>query len=275
MRISSFYYQISYATVENRLSLSKAFETAVENGIQDIVLDAEWMESNIATETRIFLNNYGLSRSVYGAPICDFSSEEGYRAALSRFEGFIKMTEMVGAKHFMIVPRIDLQGKTAKRIKNETECIRNMFFDVSRLCVKYGICPTVENYSITDYPFTTISDIKWLLDNVPDLMFNIDTGNFTLVGEDEVEAARLFADKIVKAHIKDVKTVERSTLVRGGKCFDCAVLGTGETRNEEVLDILNKAGYNGELTIEVSQPYFERTLESAKWMKEVLKKYDN
>ena len=150
-----------------------------------------------------------------------------------------------------------------------------MFFDVSKLCVEHGICPTVENYSITDFPFATISDIKWLLDNVPNLMFNIDTGNFTLVGEDEVKAARLFADKIVKAHIKDVKTVDRSPLVRRGKCFDCAVLGTGETRNQEVLDILNKAGYNGELTIEVSQPYFERTLESAKWMKEVLKKYDN
>ena len=108
MRISSFYYQISYATVENRLPLSKAFETAVENGIQDIVLDGEWMESNCSIETRVFLDNYGLSCSVYGAPVCDFSSEEGYRVALERFEGFITKTEMVGAKHFMIVPRIDL-----------------------------------------------------------------------------------------------------------------------------------------------------------------------
>jgi sugar phosphate isomerase/epimerase len=97
------------------------------------------------------------------------------------------------------------------------------------------------------------SEIDALLDEVdePALGVCFDTANALRVGEDVVEAARLLAPRVRMVHLKDVEPLENVVdPVAGPRSLP---YGEGIIPLEDVLDILDRHGFDGSVCIEIAQ----------------------
>lgn len=106
-----------------------------------------------------------------------------------------------------------------------------------------GITVTVENFGAANSPCAKIGGLKELFDEVPDLKFTLDTGNFMVVGagDDPLEAMKLFRDRIVHCHIKDFYEGQPKTW---------CPFGDGCIPNEQIVQSLVSSGYTGYFTLE-------------------------
>ena len=89
----------------------------------------------------------------------------------------------------------------------------------------------------------------------PALRVNFDTGNFLLVGQDPVEAARELAEWVVLLHLKDIRftDADESGFVferPDGQLLTGSVVGEGLVDLAGVMAVLREAGYDGWLSLE-------------------------
>lgn len=89
----------------------------------------------------------------------------------------------------------------------------------------------------------------------PALRANLDTGNFLLVGQDPVAAARELAQYIVLVHLKDMRVADADETghrfeIPDGTVLTGSAVGDGLVDLPAVLDLLRNAGYAGWLSLE-------------------------
>ena len=89
----------------------------------------------------------------------------------------------------------------------------------------------------------------------PALRANLDTGNFLLVGQDPVAAARELAQYIVLVHLKDMRVADADETghrfeIPDGTVLTGSAVGDGLVDLPAVLDLLRDAGYAGWLSLE-------------------------
>lgn len=87
------------------------------------------------------------------------------------------------------------------------------------------------------------------------LRSNLDTGNFLLVGENPVEAARNLADLVALVHLKDLSPApagqsEQVHTGEDGRRYTGAIVGEGLVDFQAIFDILAHQGYDGWLSLE-------------------------
>lgn len=99
--------------------------------------------------------------------------------------------------------------------------------------------------------------VKGIIETVgsPALRANLDTGNFLLVGQNPVDAARELADLIALVHLKDFGLAapgETGHVYEGldGKKYTGTVVNEGMVDLAEIVRILDHAGYTGWLSLE-------------------------
>ncbi|MDE2857891.1 MAG: sugar phosphate isomerase/epimerase [Chloroflexota bacterium] len=89
----------------------------------------------------------------------------------------------------------------------------------------------------------------------PALRVNLDTGNFLLMGQDPLEAARDLADMIALVHLKDMRraTAEEPGHVFAdpdGQLLTGSVIGAGLVDLPAMIALLEEIGYSGWLSLE-------------------------
>jgi sugar phosphate isomerase/epimerase len=97
----------------------------------------------------------------------------------------------------------------------------------------------------------TVHDMLRLMDALGEagLRLALDTGNFHLWGQDEVEATRLALPWTIHFHVKDY--VDQHWVEPGVRPAATQVdLGTGNVRNLEALAVLKEANWEGVLAFE-------------------------
>jgi sugar phosphate isomerase/epimerase len=119
---------------------------------------------------------------------------------------------------------------------------------------QHGVTLALENHGLIAGRSQQVRQIITQV-NSPALRANLDTGNFLLVGQDPVEAARELADVVALVHLKDFRhaTPEDTVhLYKGldGTTFTGTVTGEGLVNLPEVVSILRAAGYTGWLSLE-------------------------
>ena len=102
-----------------------------------------------------------------------------------------------------------------------------------------GVEVTIEDFDDYTSPLSRNRGIRWFLDNVPDLGFTFDMGNFAFMQEDIWQAWELLADRIRHIHCKD--------RCRG---LEPAPAGKGDIPMRELLEKLKETGYEGWLAAE-------------------------
>ena len=111
---------------------------------------------------------------------------------------------------------------------------------VAKYGAEKGVTVTVEDFDGLDSPLAGMYGIQWFLQQVPKLMYTLDTGNFLFYGEKVLDAFELLRDRIAHVHCKDRQPETNASLQTG----------TGYIPFTEVLEKLKKQNYDGYLAIE-------------------------
>lgn len=104
-----------------------------------------------------------------------------------------------------------------------------------------GLTVTVEDYDNPRSPCFNTEMLCGLFDSSPELMHNFDSGNYIIAGEDCLEAARRFRERIAHVHLKD--RVSETDM-------HCPAIGSGCVPEAEAIGFLAASGYDGWLTVE-------------------------
>lgn len=161
----------------------------------------------------------------------------------------------VGSKRILVVPGF-LAGESSLQMQKAMPMRGNIvdFFksndEIKRMAeglsfaVKYGkekgVTVTVEDFDGLDSPLAGMYGIRWFLQQVPELMYTLDTGNFLFYGEDVLDAFELLKERIAHVHCKDRQPETKASVQTG----------TGYIPFTEIIDRLKAQNYEGYLAIE-------------------------
>lgn len=160
-----------------------------------------------------------------------------------------------GVKRILVVPGF-LSGEASEKMQKAMPKQENIvvYFEnngeIKRMAeglsfaAKYGkengVTVTVEDFDGLDSPLAGMYGIHWFLQQVPELMYTLDTGNYLFYGEKVLDAFELLKDRIAHVHCKDRQSETNASVQTG----------TGYIPFAEVLTKLNAQNYDGYLAIE-------------------------
>ncbi len=113
------------------------------------------------------------------------------------------------------------------------------------------ITVTIEDYDLISSPCCRSTDLLRILDEIPELKFTFDTGNFHYIGEDALALAELFAERTAHIHLKDRSNLSLTDGDEAVPCYDGKLMypspvGKGIIPIGELLKILKPhVGDNG------------------------------
>lgn len=274
MEIGCFLGQIEDGIAQCGLTdLPAALAEAAKSGITAVDVCHIYLDRYTPEELKELLASYGMHiASVHGLLRIRYRTEEDYLSSLGAMKSYMERAKAAGSPQFMIVPQMP-EDYVEDDHEIFSAAVRRMFGELAVFGKETGILATVENFSDRRYPYTTFEDIEFLLKEHESLGFVYDSGNFTLAGLDELEGLRRFRERTVYAHLKDLKIVEKSSILREGIYYECVTLGDGMVKNAEAIADLKAAGYTGALIYEnfATPDTFSMTLRSAERLKVLTK----
>lgn len=146
------------------------------------------------------------------------------------------------------------EGREATKIKAERakqELLRSL-----ENAEKMGVVIALENHADL-----YSDDIKRILEiDSPFLGLCYDAGNFFSIGEDPLEAVKMFAEKIVCTHLKDVLPPETypdaQTFGSGNYKTHFCALGDGKMPLKDIMNVIRKSkGEDFNITLEIHTPH--------------------
>lgn len=157
-----------------------------------------------------------------------------------------------GVPKMMLAPAVT-QAKNADEYKKMRELLIEGFADAVEYARGSGVTIMIENQSLPTRADSRVDDLLYILNSVPGLYFVFDTGNFFCVKEDPIKAYGCLRDKTIHAHVKDwaydlFGGFTRPTLAS----FDGVAIGDGIVPNREIISLLAKDGFKGNLTLEIN-----------------------
>ena len=126
--------------------------------------------------------------------------------------------------------------------QKDVEKVRGHVTTFAERCLKEGIDLVVESFDNEASLCYGIERLLSLLDQSKNLGVAFDIGNFTFAQEDPIVAYETFKNRVRHVHVKDRASLDDMTPVPAG---------TGVSKIQEVLQKMEKMGYDGWYTIEV------------------------
>jgi len=219
-------------------------------------------ENEQAREARDLLDEVGLEVSCYTLD-SDFAvyDEAKSRECIEECIARLETTQILGADTIRLDPRTSLPGPAEEADLDEvTERVARGMQEITDAAAEVGITVGVENHGTLLGSSDTTARIVELVDR-PNFGVNIDFTNFrNAFGEDHVEATRKLAERVVHAHAKDFyisaepQEGEEWHETARGEWVKRAVGGEGDAQWPELFTILRDAGYDGTISLEVSDP---------------------
>ncbi len=157
----------------------------------------------------------------------------------------------IGSPYIMPVPAATGPHESEEARNDALKLVTAYLAEVAEESEKCGIQTVVENFSNPNTPLAYISDISYILDNLPNVRYVLDTGNFYFGGTDMLTACKEFADKTVHVHLKDLDD-NGTGLTVCGKTVQSVAIGDGILPIYEAIKHLGANGYDGALTIEIN-----------------------
>lgn len=119
---------------------------------------------------------------------------------------------------------------------------------------KNGVSIGFENRNSSARPDSTIEDIKYILDNVPDLGFVYDTANLYIADQDPFEMYNAFRDRITHFHFKDwIDDPNGSIQKNGVACLSGCAVGKGILPLRELAKLIKKDNFDSRASIEINK----------------------
>ena len=173
---------------------------------------------------------------------------------LAKVRGYIDSMSKLGFSMIMLAPDV-VPANNDDELKKMQERLLNGFVNIVEYAKDSGIKVTIENQSTLSRADSKMSDIRDILNCVPELGFVLDTGNFFCIKEDVSEAYNLLSDRIVHVHAKDWQYDENGFYEREGlPRFKGVALGSGMIPLSRIFSKLREDGYKGKINLEVNSP---------------------
>lgn len=248
MQLSVFFDHILQAKEQTGKPLEELLEGVRSAGTTAVEINLNYLSENPCTRDLLQAADLGIS--------CIYEFYDmGHFDEAEKAKRHVDTAVSVGAKRILVVPGF-LAGEASEEMQKcmpvkekivaffeDNEEINRMAAGLS-FAAKYGeekgVIVTVEDFDGLDSPLAGMYGIHWFLQQVPELMYTLDTGNFLFYGEDVLEAFELLKDRIAHVHCKD-REPETNASVQ---------TGTGYIPFEEILDKLKALNYDGFLAIE-------------------------
>jgi inosose dehydratase len=147
-----------------------------------------------------------------------------------------------------------------------------------RITLKYGVRICFHNHVGT--VIETRAELDRLMELCDDdaVFLGIDTGHLAWAGMDVVEVCRVYRDRILTMHLKDIVESVRATGAREGWDYDTftrngvfAELGEGSVDFIGLNELLDEAGFDGWLVVETDVTSLPTPLDSARTSREYLR----
>ena len=249
MKKSIFFVNV-YGCPEVGEDLGKMFLLMKKIGASGIQFHiTELMNLDAENFKELLKENGAYVECVHVTPRLLSDNEEIFAEALNECETALEYISKFGCKRLMVVPftPFDVEDKQTA-LERFAEGLRI----VIEKAEKYGISVVIENISLLTLPFSTLSDIEYLLDNVKGLKLCFDTGNFVCTKIDTIEAYKKFSDRIDMVHVKDFCICDEGGFeCDSGINVDHIEFGKGEAKLEEVLKLLYKNSPDVPYVVEV------------------------
>ena len=254
MKISIFYHHIVEAAKQVGCTEEEILKKIKEAGITAVELDRDAIENPDKLLEILKKNAFSVS-SIYG--FYDFSRTED----LENCKKHIELARAMKSDKIMIVP--GFYSKTDESVRKRE--LEQMIEGTRKLCKMAdvnGMRATIEDFDDEKSPLCSLNGMITFLDEIPSLYVTLDTGNFIISGEDELEAFEKLKNKIIHVHCKDRAYDENGNV--------CPIpVGKGFIKMSEVLNELFRIHYDECLAIEHfgAENYLEFMIESAKWIR--------
>ena len=258
-KISVFYDHIKEANEQSHIEIGVMMKQLANAGIK--AMEANYFEVKEHKEAfREYEKSYGIGLSCLYANI-----DLGKNPKDEEARKVIDLAVELGCKKVLMIPGF-LPDKEAlelvdrKESKEETfrfmeqnAQIQNMKKGLAYLC-EYagakGVAVTLEDYDDYHAPFATKYQLLWFMQNVPNLKFTLDMGNFAYSDENVVEAYELLQEYVIHVHCKDRGQEETKKQYQYNKGLKSIATGSGYLPIRELaLDLLKKK-YQGYFAIE-------------------------
>lgn len=245
MKIGVFLDHLRDASTQTGMPLGKVAREAAQMGIEFVhVNGAFWMEN----ESRVdeLLEEAGLYAGS-SDNIFHFTQNRD----LDKAEKLIRFLSRKGVEQLLLIPGFVHEAQSRQSAMDEAaKCMKELMYLARSLHVKCSL----EDYDNALAPFGTWQELKWYVEQIPELGISFDTGNFAYFGQDALEAYKQLKPYICHVHAKDRKYTGRSAeaplKAMNGKMLYPSAVGSGEMPIRDILMDLKQAGYQGGVLIE-------------------------
>ena len=230
MKKAIFYDHVAGAAQKEGIETEEMMERVKALGFVGFEIDYSCFNNDLVRK----LKDAGMeASSVY------ISCERKSTDSTSEKERFLCDAAELGSRKVMVVP---------KHIKNQE--IKKTIEELQEICTlakSYGIKVMIEDYDSDKSPCCGIENLRNLLDNVPDLGWAFDTGNFAYCGQDALKAFEILKDRLGHCHAKDRRLTplfesDRGKLTLDGKMLYPSPAGDGILKIKECIAALKNQG---------------------------------
>ena len=182
----------------------------------------------------------------------------------------VKNVAAAGGKKILAIPGF-LDEQYPKGLEDMAEGLKIL----CQVAAEYGIKVSLEDFDNIQSPCATAEGLDWFFRQVPELGFNLDTGNFLYAEEDVLAATHRFADRLTHIHLKDRRETavyegqQPQYSIKGRPMYSCPV-GQGDIPMKELLAMAEAAGYEAFCSVEHYgvEDQWEFMVRSAQWLDE-------
>ena len=267
MKIGIFLDHLREASNQSGLPLGEVACLAKRMGIEFVHVNGDfWMEN----ETRVdeLLEQAGL---YVGSADSTLQFTQG--RDVEKAEKLIRFLSRKGVRQLLLIPGFMHEAQSRQSAMDEAAKHMN---EIMYLARSLHVQCSLEDYDNIRAVFGTWQELKWYMEQVPELKITFDTGNFAYFGQDATEAYQQLKPYICHVHAKDRKCAgragERPLKALDGTLLYPSAAGSGAMPLREVRTDLKNDGYHGGVLIEHfdSADMLEDMCLSAEWLRKLL-----
>ena len=170
----------------------------------------------------------------------------------ARIKCYIDELDSLGVNKIMLAPTV-VNAESPEEFYAMRERMVEGFGKMVDYARGSGVKVTIENQSVPQRADSRIADCKYILDQIPELGFVFDAGNFFCVEESALDAWEVLGARSVHSHMKDWEFYEFGRIVRSNMpALRSSVMGEGLVGLDKLLPKMKADGYDGSMVLEVN-----------------------
>ena len=243
MKNGVFFYHLDAAILKGEVkTITEALTPLKKYDIDFVEVDSDQIVERYNTKELVKeLSDNGVRvDSSFYAFVFDPSNKNAVEDAKEETLRRLELSKNLGSRIFLTVPRVITEPANKEAHFEGCKRVAEYMNFVTEQAKNFNLIPAFENFSKKITPYSTLEDIEYMLNNVPDIKFVFDTGNFWFVGIDVLEALEKFNGKFVHLHAKDILPEKTCDITRG----------TGILPLGNVFDKIKAKGYDGTVSLE-------------------------